>query len=118
MDISVEEYKKYICDSKECKCEFDCSACAGGAQHCPDEKMNPQVDHPQHYNQHGMEVIDIIAAFVPDWGLNDNRAVEFAHGNAIKYILRAGHKGKPAEDLKKAKWYIDYMIREIESQKN
>ena len=36
-------------------------------------------------------------------------------GNAVKYILRADHKGKPIEDLEKARWYID---REIAMRKN
>lgn len=102
------------CDNTACECAFDCGSCAGQGGNCPTANVN----HPIHYNQNGLEVIDIIAAFVPDWDANDNHAIEFAHGNAIKYILRAGHKGKPIEDLSKAKWYIDYMIRELESQKN
>ena len=59
------------------------------------------VDHPSHYNVGKIEVIDAIE----DWGLN------FSLGNAVKYIARADHKGKPIEDLQKARWYID---REIE----
>ncbi len=60
------------------------------------------VNHPEHYQSNGMEVIDVIEAF--DLG--------FHRGNAIKYILRAGKKGAALEDLKKARWYLD---REIEN---
>lgn len=54
------------------------------------------VNHPSHYNQGAIEVIDAIE----DWkmGFND--------GNAIKYIARHRAKGKPEEDLRKALWYI------------
>ena len=63
--------------------------------------MSEAVNHPAHYNVGKIEVIDAIE----DWGLN------FSLGNAVKYIARADHKGKPVEDLEKARWYIE---REIE----
>ena len=63
--------------------------------------MSNAVNHPAHYNVGKIEVIDAIE----DWGLG------FSLGNAIKYIARADHKGKPVEDLEKAVWYIR---REIE----
>ena len=64
-----------------------------------------QVHHPHHYGgeDNPYEVIKIIDAY--GWGY------EFALGNAIKYILRAGKKtDSPLEDLKKAKWYIERAI--------
>ena len=63
-----------------------------------------KVNHPSHYNK-GIEVIDIIES----WGLN------FSLGNAVKYILRAPYKNNSLEDLKKAQWYIQ---REIENMEN
>lgn len=66
--------------------------------------MGEAVNHPAHYNVGKIEVIDAIE----DWGLN------FSLGNAVKYIARADHKGKPVEDLEKARWYIG---REIERRK-
>ena len=42
---------------------------------------------------------------IEDWDLGFNL------GNAVKYIARHKHKGKPLEDLKKALWYLS---REIE----
>ena len=58
------------------------------------------VNHPSHYNVGKIEVIDAIE----DWNLNFNL------GNAVKYIARADHKGKPVEDLEKALWYIRHEI--------
>ena len=58
------------------------------------------VDHPPHYFRGGIEAIDVIEA----WKL------DFATGNALKYIARAGRKGDELEDLRKARWYIDRAI--------
>jgi hypothetical protein len=68
------------------------------------------VNHPAHYNTGGIEVIDAIYA----WGLDS----DFALANAVKYIARAGKKGpdKLLEDLRKARWYLDWRIRKIEGK--
>lgn len=74
------------------------------------------VNHPKHYSwlkdKCGIEVIDI------------TRHLDFDLGNAIKYILRAGHKEdasltntqKEIEDLKKAIFYINDRIAQIEGK--
>ena len=64
------------------------------------------VNHPSHYNQGGIEVIDAIE----DWGLN------FCEGNVIKYVARHRHKSEPLEDLRKAKWYLERLIMSIENE--
>ena len=68
--------------------------------------MNDVVNHPSHYTDGKIEVID----FIEDKGLN------FHRGNAVKYISRAGKKdqSKEIEDLEKAVWYLQ---REIEKLK-
>lgn len=58
------------------------------------------IDHPAHYTRGRFEVIDVIE----DWDLG------FCLGNAIKYIARASHKGRYAEDLRKALWYLQREI--------
>lgn len=57
------------------------------------------VNHPQHY-QHGIEPIDYI----------ESHNLNFNLGNVIKYVSRAPFKGTEAEDLKKAKWYLEREI--------
>jgi hypothetical protein len=64
--------------------------------------MADAVNHPDHYNRGGIEVIDAIEA----WGLG------FHAGNVVKYVARAGHKTTEdaVEALRKAKWYLDRML--------
>lgn len=69
------------------------------------EEPSSSVNHPNHYNQGGMEVWDVIKAFTE----NLSGAEAFYAGNAIKYILRWDKKNG-IEDLEKAKVYIDKII--------
>ncbi len=68
-----------------------------------------KVNHPDHYNSSQYEVVDVI----DDAGFGEG----FCLGNALKYILRAKHKENYVEDLKKAKWYLEYLIQRIENGK-
>lgn len=80
-------------------------------------KQGDSVNHPSHYtwlkDLCGVEVIDI------------TRHMDFNLGNAIKYILRCGHKSeqgmtdkeKTIEDLKKAEFYIKDKIKMLEKVK-
>jgi len=38
----------------------------------------------------------------------------YLEGNTKKYMHRYRYKGKPVEDLKKARWYLDKLIQEME----
>lgn len=70
------------------------------------------VDHPSHYqSKDGLEVIDVIDAFTSELPGD----IGFAMGNAIKYILRWPDKNG-IEDLNKAKWYINHIIKLIEKE--
>lgn len=71
--------------------------------------MSDMVNHPSHYTDGRIEVID----FIEDKRLNYHR------GNAVKYICRAGKKdpAKEVEDLQKAAWYINREIQRLEAQK-
>lgn len=82
----------------------------------PPVEKNDRVHHPSHYtwlkDLCGIEVIDI------------TRHMDFDLGNAIKYILRNGHKQeegmsnkeKALEDLEKAIWYIRDRIEMIKKE--
>lgn len=74
----------------------------------PNYKAKPEaINHPNHYGGDTVyESIKVIEA----WGL------DFALGNAVKYISRAGKKDptKLVEDLEKAAWYL---ARAIENAK-
>lgn len=79
----------------------------GGA--IPDNSPIDNVNHPHHYGgkDNVYEAIKVIDA----WGL------DFALGNAVKYISRAGKKTDNAlEDLEKAKWYICHAIERLKNE--
>jgi hypothetical protein len=77
---------------------------------CRMARMPESVDHPAHYGgaDNPYEAIKVIEAM----GI----AYDFCLGNAVKYLMRARLKGSEAEDLKKARWYIDRAIRLIEDK--
>lgn len=68
--------------------------------------MSENIEHPKHYTAHpsGVECIQVTEHF------------SFLRGNAIKYLWRADHKGG-IEDLKKARWYIDREIANLERKR-
>lgn len=68
----------------------------------PAPPIADMVNRPPHYKQGSIEVIDII----------EGAKLGFHLGNAVKYILRAEHKGK-LEDIKKARWYLDRYIESV-----
>lgn len=74
-----------------------------------DSVKSDMVNHPQHYGgDTTYEVIKVLEA----WDVLD-----FCLGNAIKYIARAGKKTpEQIQDLKKAKWYIERRIIELEGK--
>ena len=71
------------------------------------------VNHPKHYKaKNGMEVIDVIEAFTANL-----KGYEATHtGNVIKYICRWKEKNG-LEDLRKAQWYLNRLIKNIEENK-
>ena len=69
------------------------------------------VEHPEHYNEGMIEVIEAMTALPID----EFRG--YLKGNAMKYVFRAGHKQddnkdrtlQAKEDLDKAIWYINKL---------
>jgi len=70
---------------------------------------DPAVQHPAHYNFGHIEVIEVIED--AGWGR------DFCLGNAVKYILRSGHKGNELQDLEKAVWYLNRWIAKLKSKR-
>ena len=71
------------------------------------KKIDP-VDQPDHYNKGAIEAIEAIKASMPNQEFNG-----YLKGNALKYLWRYDYKGKPVEDLRKCRWYIDRLLKEI-----
>ena len=66
------------------------------------------VEKPDHYNKGAIEAIEAIKASMPDHEFNG-----YLKGNALKYLWRYDYKGKPVEDLRKCRWYIERLIKEL-----
>lgn len=64
------------------------------------------VNNPSHYGgkDNPLEVINII----------EHYNLDFKLGNTVKYILRAGKKDDIIQELKKAKWYLDRKIAQLD----
>jgi hypothetical protein len=65
------------------------------------------VNHPPHYKVGGIEVIDFI----------ESKGLTYNLGNVVKYVSRADHKGNKLEDLKKAQWYLNREVSNLEKSK-
>lgn len=67
--------------------------------------MKDNINHPSHYTQGNIEVIDYI----------EDKRFGYHLGNVIKYISRAGLKesSSKVEDLMKAQWYLSRYIELI-----
>lgn len=71
------------------------------------KQIGDAVNHPSHYTDGKIEVIDFI----------EDKKLGYHLGNVVKYVSRAGKKNpdKEIEDLKKARWYLNRYIERLES---
>ena len=67
------------------------------------------VNHPKHYTQGGIECIECIKAAVT----NKVGIEAVCVANVIKYLFRYEEKNG-IEDVRKAKWYIERLLKELE----
>lgn len=72
------------------------------------------VNHPEHYG--GKDNVYEVVKVCEAWDL-DKDAYLF---NVVKYVARSGKKNpdKEIEDLKKAMFYLDRKIQNLENKKN
>jgi hypothetical protein len=71
--------------------------------------MSDSINHPPHYNRGDIETIDIIKN-----SMSPSEFEGYLQGNVIKYISRYRYKGTALEDLQKAEWYINRLIKEVQ----
>jgi hypothetical protein len=74
-----------------------------------DEPAVGDAINPDHYKVGGIETIDYMKAKA-----TPEEFEGYLRLSALKYLSRAGHKGKALEDYRKARWFIDRLIREID----
>ena len=70
-------------------------------------KKEDMVNSPPHYNKAGIECIEAISAATGD-GYE-----YYLQGNIMKYVWRYRYKNG-TEDLKKAQWYLEKLVEEVE----
>jgi hypothetical protein len=63
-----------------------------------------KVNSPSHYKVGGIETIDFIEA----------KGLDYHLGNVVKYISRAEFKDTKLENLKKAQWYLNRVVSNLE----
>ena len=98
------------------ECDGDCENCEFNEDDSVNGQDNDSVNHPSHYCDGNIEVIDYI----------EDKQLGYHLGNAVKYISRAGKKhdgsmsdiDKEIEDLEKAVWYLNRYIRNLRYMKD
>lgn len=93
-----------------CVCNFFGQAVPSRCDITRKETEHDAVNHPSHYCRGGMETLDYILA----------KDMDFLLGQVCKYISRAGYKdpAKELEDLRKAQFYLNKKIEELECAKS
>lgn len=69
-----------------------------------------KVNHPAHYTQGTVECIDALEA-----SMTYEEFIGYLKGCQMKYVWRYRLKGG-VEDLKKARWYLDRLIKKLEER--
>ena len=75
------------------------------------EELDEEIDvvnNPQHYNTGNIECIEAIQE-----SMSSEAFKGYLKGNTMKYLWRYDYKGKPSEDLEKAGWYLNRLIKEV-----
>lgn len=126
----VRRCSKNLCDSEDCPL-YDTAYPEGGVCHEVFNPNNPNdafdienmyrilfgkseedpVNRPSHYTSGGIECIDALEA-----SMTPIEYAGFLKGQVFKYIWRYRLKGKPVEDLKKARYYLDRLIQITEKE--
>ena len=82
-------------------------------------QKNNAVEHPSHYTSGGIECIDAIKAMLSGYEqakIATKFYWHFLSGQVLKYLWRWPLKERPLQDLKKARWYLDKLISDVEAQ--
>lgn len=68
--------------------------------------MADLINHPPHYTKGRIECLDFIV----------DQQLPYLAGQVVKYTVRYRWKGTPLDDLKKARFYLDRLIEELETE--
>lgn len=71
------------------------------------------VNYPAHYTNGVVECIDAIQS-----SMSRPEFLGYLKGNVQKYIWRYTQKDSPIQDLEKAKWYLERLLKELKNDNN
>lgn len=74
---------------------------------------NDAVNHPQHYTRSGIECIDAIDSLT---GGYERPGHGYYAGQVLKYLWRAPFKGHYLQDLEKAQWYLNRLVKKVHDE--
>ena len=74
-------------------------------------EFKDNVNHPPHYGNGEIECID----YMKD-NMDPVMFMGYLEGNTKKYLHRYRYKDKPLQDLRKAQWYLDRLVEEMEGE--
>ena len=72
------------------------------------ERKHNNVHSPSHYMHGKKETIDVIRDC-----MESDEYHGYLKGNVLKYVSRYKFKGEPLQDLEKAQWYLNRLIKEV-----
>lgn len=81
----------------------------GGEEPRPGQVISDKINSPKHYTVGGIETIDFMKA---------KSTTEEFHGylrlTVLKYLSRGPYKEDALEDYKKARWFLNRLIEELD----
>lgn len=75
--------------------------------------VDDAVNHPQHYTQSGIECIDAIDSVTSGY---ERPSHGYYAGQVLKYLWRAPFKGHYLQDLEKAQWYLNRLVKKVQDE--
>lgn len=116
ISVDAEEIRPILCT--HCNSRFTLSEVfkrnnmhTGSTDIFGKEDDKDYVNHPNHYTNSKVECIDALESMTENY---TNVVDAELSWQIVKYIWRHPFKFKPLEDLKKARWYLDRLIKKIE----
>ena len=79
----------------------------------PREDATDMVNSPSHYTQGTQEAIDIIEEAIAN---APGPITGMLQAQVLKYLLRLWNKENPAQDAKKAQWYLTRLIAKLDGE--
>lgn len=74
--------------------------------------MSDPINHPEHYTVGGIETIDFMKA-----KSSEEEFLGHLRLTAMKYLSRGPFKEDALKDYKKAAWYLNRLIKELEESR-